>query len=81
MIQKFFPLDKNYILETAQVIQMDVLLYELSETVKKYYLQRHNPMGLIDDTVLKIKAHELNGLENRIEIIQGDLKGINETVY
>lgn len=75
MIQKYFPLDKNYILETAQHIQKDVLLFELSELVKKNYLLRHNPMGLIDDTILKIKAHNLQGLIN-LEQFYNNLAGI-----
>lgn len=80
MIQKFFPLDKNYILETAQIIQKDVLLYELSETVKRFYLQRHNPMGLVDDTVLKIQAHQLEGLHN-LEDFYGNIAGVYRYKY
>lgn len=75
MIQKFFPLDKNYILETAQVIQKDVLLFKLSEMVKESYLLRHNPMGLIDDTVLEIQNHELTGLSN-LEEFYNNLAGV-----
>ncbi|MDH5475963.1 MAG: hypothetical protein OEX22_09760 [Cyclobacteriaceae bacterium] len=75
MIQKFFPLDKNYILETAQLIQKDVLLYKLSETVKKSYMLRHNPMGLIDDTILTIQNHEQIGLKN-LEAFYNYLAGV-----
>ena len=75
MIQKFFPLDKNYILETAQLIQKDVLLFEMAEMVKKNYLHRHNPMGLIDETVLKIQGHRLEGLKN-LEEFYNQLAGV-----
>ena len=80
MIQKYFPLDKNYILETAQHIQKDVLLFELSELVKKNYLLRHNPMGLVDNTILKIQAHKLQGLNN-LEQFYGNLAGVYRYKY
>lgn len=80
MIQKYFPLDKNYILETAQLIQKDVLLYSLSEIVKENYQLLHNPMGLIDDTMLKIQAHELQGLSN-LELFYNNLAGVYRYKY
>lgn len=80
MIQKFFPLDKNYILETAQVIQKDVLLYSLSELVKKNYQIRHNPMGLIDDTMIKIQDHQVHGLFN-LEQFYNNLAGVYRYKY
>jgi hypothetical protein len=75
MVNKYFSLDKNYILETAQLIQKDVLLYRLCETVKKIYSQRFNPLGLIDDTILKIQSHELEGLQN-LEEFYNTLSGV-----
>jgi len=80
MIQKYFLLDKNYILETAQQIQKDVLLYSLSESVKKNYKLRHNPLGLIDDTMIKIQAHELKGLSN-LELFYNNLAGVYRYKY
>jgi hypothetical protein len=75
MIHKYFPLDKNYILETAQLIQRDIRLYALCDAVKKSYLQRFNPLGLIDDTILKIQAHELEGLKS-LEDFYNTLSGV-----
>jgi len=80
MINKYFPLDKNYILETAQLIQKDVHLYALSEAIKKTYLRQFNPLGLIDDTVLKIQAHELAGLSN-LEDFYHTLSGVYRYKY
>jgi len=80
MIQKFFPLDKNYILETAQLIQKDVLVYQLAETVKSNYLIRHNPMGLVDETILKIQNHRLEGLSN-LEEFYNQLAGVYRYKY
>lgn len=75
MINKYFPLDKNYILETAQLIQKNTMSYALCDTVKQIYLQRFNPLGLIDDTIQKIQSHELEGLNN-LEDFYNTLSGV-----
>jgi hypothetical protein len=48
VIRKFFPLDKNYLLEEAQLSLQDVLLAQLQEKVKYHYELIHNPLGLDD---------------------------------
>ncbi len=48
MVRKFFPLDKNYLLEAAQLRSKDRLLTELIERAKFRYQQIHNPLGLND---------------------------------
>ena len=55
MERKLFPGDKNYILREVQEDQKDELLFFLVEYVKDFYLNIHNPLGLIDKTILKIK--------------------------
>lgn len=55
MIQKFFPLDKNYILKTVQAEARPFLLQWLTEEVISSYLESFNPLGIEDDVVLKIK--------------------------
>jgi len=55
MIRRLFPDDKNYILNEVQASQKDSLLKYLAQFVKQYYLQHHNPLGLIDDTILEIQ--------------------------
>lgn len=75
MVNKYFPLDKNYILETAQLIQKDILLYSLCNEVKDIYMKRFNPLGLIDDTILKIQSHELEGLKS-LEDFYNTLSGV-----
>ncbi len=57
MIQKYFPFDKNYILEKAQLDQQEELIVYLVNYVKAYYLSNYNPLGLEDDTVIAIKDH------------------------
>ncbi len=75
MINKYFPLDKNYILETAQLIQKDVLLYRLCDAVKETYLRQFNPLGLVDDTILEIESHELKGIQS-LEDFYNTLSGV-----
>lgn len=55
MIRKLFPSDKNYILSEVQTSQKETLLQYLVDYVKQFYLDYHNPLGLIDDTILEIK--------------------------
>lgn len=58
MIQKYFPLDKNYILEQAQLNLEVKLITYLIDFSKAFYLDQHNPLGLEDDTVKNIKLHK-----------------------
>lgn len=57
MLRKFFPRDKNYILEEAQLSLQPNLLHYLVDFVKVEYLLRYNPLGIEDDMARQIKAH------------------------
>jgi len=57
VLRKFFPKDKNYILEEAQLSLEQKLLQYLTDYVKVEYLLRSNPLGISDDTSRKIEAH------------------------
>lgn len=57
MLRKFFPRDKNYILEKAQLSSENSLLQYLVDFVKVEYLLRCNPLGIADDTTRKIEKH------------------------
>ncbi len=57
MLRKFFPLDKNYVLEEAQLSLESALLEYLVDFVKVEYLMRSNPLGVMDDMALKIQGH------------------------
>jgi hypothetical protein len=60
LVRKFFPLDKNYILEEAQLsLERDLLQY-LVDYVKVEYLMRSNPLGMMDDMATKIQEHRLS---------------------
>lgn len=57
MVRKFFPFDKNYLLERAQLELEFTLIPWLIDEVKMYYLQHFNPLGLMDDTTRAIQDH------------------------
>jgi hypothetical protein len=63
VIRKFFPLDKNYLLEEAQLSLQDHLLRTLIETVKVEYMARHNPLLLMDELSLKVKNYKPKSLK------------------
>jgi hypothetical protein len=58
VLRKFFPLDKNYILEEAQLSLKQALLQHLVDYVKVEYLLRHNPLGIADETANRISSHK-----------------------
>ncbi len=57
MLRKFFPQDKNYVLEEAQLSLEKKLLAYLVDFVKVQYLLQHNPLGIVDETVQRIQQH------------------------
>lgn len=63
VIRKFFPLDKNYLLEDAQLSMQDTLLAALVEKVKNQYAIRHNPLGLQDELSEKIQNYKPKNLK------------------
>jgi hypothetical protein len=75
VIRKFFPLDKNYLLEEAQVLSQQHLLTQLVENVKSLHLQKHNPLGLEDDFTLSIKNFHLKNLKP-LEIFYQNLAAV-----
>ncbi|GAA0892461.1 hypothetical protein GCM10009122_21400 [Fulvivirga kasyanovii] len=75
MIQKYFPLDKNYILEQAQLDQEERLIVYLIDFAKKFYLDQFNPLGLEDDTVKQIKAHNTEYTDRLVEFYR-NLAGV-----
>jgi hypothetical protein len=58
VLRKFFPLDKNYILEQAQLSLERTLLQYLVDFAKVEYLLRANPLGMMDDMAVKIRDHQ-----------------------
>jgi hypothetical protein len=62
VLRKFFPQDKNYVLEEAQFSLEPPLLSYLVDFVKVEYLLQHNPLGIVDETILRIQRHQTNDL-------------------
>lgn len=56
MIRKFFPHDKNYLLEAAQLRLQDRLLSDLVEKAKAAYERHNNPLGLNDSFSERIRS-------------------------
>ena len=63
MIRKFFPLDKNYLLEEAQLALQDDLLLALVERTKNHYEFEQNPLQLMDSFSHKIKTYKPKNLK------------------
>jgi hypothetical protein len=57
VIRKFFPHDKNYILEEAQLSLKQSLLSYLLDYVKVEHLLRNNPLGIMDKMSRQITGH------------------------
>ncbi len=60
MIRKYFPRDKNYILERVQLSMQDTLLQYLVDYVKVEYLLHQNPLGIMDSMAQGIQSHDTN---------------------
>jgi hypothetical protein len=58
VLRKFFPLDKNYVLEKAQLSLENTLLDYLVDYVKVQYMLQYNSLGLVDETVQRIENHQ-----------------------
>jgi hypothetical protein len=63
VIRRFFPLDKNYLLEEAQLSLQDDLLTVLVQKSKEHFELIHNPLHLMDSFSQKIKDHKPRNLK------------------
>ena len=70
MVRKFFPYDKNYLLERAQMELEPELIMFLIDYVKGFYLTTYNPLGLMDETISSIKQHNTTYEEELKEFYQ-----------
>ncbi len=75
MIQKLFPLDKNYILRQAQSVLEEPLLDLMVFELKRSYTFLYNPLGLVDDTYGKI-LDSYDFPKERLKVIYYQLCGI-----
>src|SRR5688500_15549539 len=68
VLRKFFPLDKNYVLEEAQLSLENTLLEYLVDYVKVQYMLQYNSLGLVDETVQRIERHQSNDFSKLNEL-------------
>ena len=63
MVRKFFPYDKNYLLEEAQLLLQAHLLDSMVESVKVAYEQSYNPLGIPDALTLKVRNFQITDMQ------------------
>ena len=63
VVRKFFPLDKNYLLEAAQLQVKDALLIALIEKIKEYYFIRYNTLRICDPISQTIEDYRPGNLK------------------
>lgn len=80
MIQKLFPLDKNYILRQAQTAAEENGITLMVEELIESYTQLFNPLRLVDDTYLQILTQTNYPLDG-IAVIYRQLCGIYRFRY
>ena len=80
MDTKLFTLDKNYILKEAQIKVRPQLLRQLITDVKSIYLKKYNPLGLIDETIIKIHNSENFDIDY-LDFFYYELAGIYRLKY
>ncbi|SFT75904.1 hypothetical protein SAMN04489724_2062 [Algoriphagus locisalis] len=75
MIQKLFPLDKNYILRQAQSVLEEELIDRMVFELKRSYTALYNPLQLMDETYAQILDTFIFPRE-RVRLIYRQLCGI-----
>ncbi|MDR7129973.1 hypothetical protein J2X69_002319 [Algoriphagus sp. 4150] len=75
MIQKLFPLDKNYILRQAQSMLEEELIDRMVFELKRSYTSLYNPLQLMDTTYAQILDTFVFPRE-RVRLIYRQLCGI-----
>ena len=80
MVRKYFPFDKNYILENAQLGLERELLTRMVSLVKQHYLICNNPLGIEDDTIRSIKNCTHYGIDY-FKAFYADLAGVYRFKY
>ena len=63
MDTKLFTLDKNYLLKEVQIKLRAKLLRQLVSDIKVLYLDKFNPLGLVDETILKLNSTECQDID------------------
>jgi len=80
LIRKFFPLDRNYLLEQAQFRTRDRLLTFLTARAIDSYEMVHNPLGLEDSFISKMR-HFDNALTDALDEFYWILCGVYRFIH
>jgi len=80
MANKLFPLDKNYILQQAQLAMEKEMMALITDELKQSFICLFNPLQLQDDTYLQIIRHQ-DFPETHLSIIYRQLAGIYRFRY
>lgn len=80
MIEKLFPLDKNYILRQAQSSLEEKLIDTMVLELKRSYTILYNPLGLMDNTYSQI-IDTLDFPKEWVKVIYHQLCGIYRVKY
>jgi hypothetical protein len=80
MIEKLFPLDKNYILRQAQSALEDKLMDVMVLELKRSYTTLYNPLGLMDNTYSQI-IDTIDFPKEWVKVIYQQLCGIYRYKY
>ncbi|WP_111669167.1 hypothetical protein [Algoriphagus litoralis] len=75
MIDKLFPLDKNYILRQAQFVLEEELIDQMIYELKRSYTYMYNPLRLMDQTYALI-LDTFDFPKDRVQLIYRQLCGI-----
>ncbi|SHN24343.1 hypothetical protein SAMN04488057_11353 [Cyclobacterium lianum] len=80
MAKKLFPLDKNYILQQAQIAMEKEMMVLMLEELKDAFVRLFNPLKLQDDTYLQILKEDTFP-QNHLSLIYQQLAGIYRFRY
>ena|SRR5690554_149968 len=80
MLEKLFPLDKNYLFRQAQSHLEEELLELMVDELKNAYSLWYNPLGIMDDTSIRI-INEKEFPKDKIKVIYAQLCGIYRYQY
>lgn len=80
MAKKLFPLDKNYILQQAQLAMEKEMMTLILAELKQSFICLFNPLQLKDDTYLQILSQQ-DFPENHLSLIYRQLAGIYRYRY
>jgi hypothetical protein len=75
VVRKFFPFDKNYLLEGAQLRLQEKLLLALIEKVKDHYFILYNPLRIPDNVSVAVEKYQPENIKP-LKVFYQNLAGV-----